>query len=489
MNDNDLPPGRRRALGRSAHTHGAELTTPTSRPLILVCDDEELIRWSIATHLEQAGYAVTQADDGDAAIAAVQEKAPALLLLDLKMPKRDGLAVLRALREDGNPVPVIVITAHGGVESAIEATRLGADAYLAKPFDLREVELAVQQALAKDRLRREVDYLRGREREGYGDFIGRAPVLSPIFETLSKLEEVDAPTVLITGESGTGKDVVARMIHAKGTRRDGPFMEVDCAALPEQLIESELFGHERGAFTDARTQKPGLFEVARGGVVFLDEIGELSLGTQSKLLRALENRTFKRVGGTANIPLDAVVVAATNRDLRAEVKAGRFREDLFFRLNIIPLHLPPLRQRREDIPALVAHFLERFSRQFRRPVPHLSAAAMELLRDYAWPGNVRELRNVFERVLLLVRHDPITPADLPPEIRFPQGVAVPDGASAGGAWVLPEEGINLEALEQSLVQQAMLRTGGNQSAAARLLGMTRYALRSRLGRDATGDDA
>ncbi len=452
----------------------------SAKPLVLVCDDEELIRWSIAAHLEEEGYATVQCADGAACLGTVRERAPALVILDLRMPGLDGLGVLRALREEGNPVPVIVITAHGGVESAIEATHLGASAYLTKPFDLREVALQVERTLAADRLRREVDYLRDRERAGYGEFVGSAAVLAPLFATLERLEQVDAPTVLITGESGTGKDVIARMIHARGTRRTGPFMEVDCASLPEQLIESELFGHEKGAFTDARATKQGLFEVARGGVVFLDEIGEMSPGTQAKLLRALENRTFKRVGGVANIPLDAVVVAATNRNLREEVKAGRFREDLFFRLNIIPLHLPPLRQRKEDIPALVAQFLERFSRQFARPVPRVSAEAMALLQAYPWPGNVRELRNVFERMLLLVQGDVLRPADLPPEIRFAQGAE--PGPAGAPVFTLPEEGVDLEALERSLVQQALERTGGNQSAAARLLGLSRYALRSRLGK-------
>ncbi|MEZ4426030.1 MAG: sigma-54 dependent transcriptional regulator, partial [Gemmatimonadota bacterium] len=376
----------------------------TSTPVVLVCDDEELIRWSLCEHLQAEGYRTVEAEDGEQCLERVREHAPALLVLDLKMPERDGLSVLETLRSDGNDVPVIVLTAHGGIESAVVATRLGASAYLTKPFDLVEVGLKVEKVLAEDRLRSEVSYLRNRQRAGYGEFIGASACLAPLFEALERLERVDAPTVLVTGESGTGKDVVARAIHAHGPRRNGVFVEVDCASLPEQLIESELFGHERGAFTDAKSMKRGLFELAAGGVVFLDEIGEMKPATQAKLLRALENRTFRRVGGVAPIPLNASVVAATNRDLRREVEVGGFREDLFFRLNVIPIHVPPLRERPDDVPALVAHFLDRFSNTLGRRVEGASRDAMTLLKAYGWPGNVRELRNVLERIVLLGRH-------------------------------------------------------------------------------------
>ncbi len=450
-----------------------------AEPTIVVCDDEELIRWSLCEHLGQEGFKTIPVTNGAECVEAVHQHAPALVLMDLKMPVMDGLTALRTLRERGHDVPVIVITAHGGVDSAIEATKLGASSYLTKPFDLRETTLAVRKALEDDRLRHEVHYLRGRDREGYGDFIGRSKSLQGLFDTLRRLEAIDAPTVLIQGESGSGKDVIARTIHIKGPRHGGPFMEIDCAALPEHLIESELFGHERGSFTDARTTKRGLFEDAHGGVVFLDEIGELAPSTQAKLLRALENRTFKRVGGVATITMNAAVIAATNRNLKEEVEKGRFREDLFFRLNVIPIQIPSLRERRDDLPLLVNHFLEKFARSFDRPVKGVSADTMAMLQAYAWPGNVRELRNVLERIVILGPDEVIRAADLPPEIRYARPATAAPSAD-GCPFTLPEDGVDLEAVERGLIAQALGRTDGNQSAAARLLGITRYALRYRM---------
>ena len=450
----------------------------SQKPVVVVCDDEELIRWSLCEHLNGEGYTTLEAADGNACLQVVRERSPALVLLDLNMPERDGISVLETLRTEGNDVPVIVLTAHGGIESAVQATQLQASAYLTKPFDLVAVALRIEKVLEEDRLRREVDYLRNRRRAGYGDFIGASPTLASMFEALERLERVDAPTVLVTGESGTGKDVVARAIHSHGARKNDVFVEVDCASLPEHLIESELFGHERGAFTDAKNMKRGLFELAAGGVVFLDEIGELKLATQAKLLRALESRVFRRVGGVASIPFSASVVAATNRDLKREVEEGRFREDLFFRLNVIPIAIPPLRDRPEDIPALVAHFLDRFSRALGRAVDGASREAITLMQAYSWPGNVRELRNVLERIVLLGESPIVAADDLPAEIRF-KGIAKTQ-AGAGPVFQLPEEGVSLVEVERSLVAQALERSGGNQSAAARLLGISRYALRYRV---------
>jgi DNA-binding NtrC family response regulator len=445
---------------------------------IVVCDDEELIRWSLCAHLEQEGYKAVPATNGQEGVDAVAKHGPDLLLTDLKMPVMDGLTAMRELRKRGSEVPVVVLTAHGAVDSAIEATQLGAADYLQKPFDVREVSLAVERAIEHARLQREVHYHRRRAREGYGEFLGGAPVLRPLFDVLRRLEAVDAPTVLITGESGTGKDVLARSIHAKGPRSERPFVAIDCAALPEQLIDSELFGHERGAFTDAKAMKQGLFEVADGGLVFLDEIGELPLATQSRLLRALEDRTFKRVGGVRRMPLNVGILAATNRDLKAEVEAGRFREDLFFRLHVIHVPVPPLRDRRSDLPDLIDHFLGTLGRRLGRRIEGIDGAAMERLTAYRWPGNVRELRNTMERMILLAPEPVITVDDLPPEIRFGRE----DGAKtpAGCPFVLPEEGVSLDAVERGLLLQALERTGGNQSAAARLLGISRYTLRYRM---------
>ncbi len=445
---------------------------------VLVCDDEELIRWSVAEHLRGEGFEVQTAEDGEDALEQALSGAPDAILLDLKMPKLDGLSALRKMRERGVEVPVIVLTAHGGVESAIEATQLGAADYLAKPFDLREVTLSLRKALDETRLAQEVSYLRGRSRAGYERIVGASPPMRRVFETLERLEQVEAPTVLITGESGTGKDLVAQAIHTRGPRSAGPYMEIDCASLPEQLIESELFGHERGSFTDARQLKRGLFEVARGGTIFLDEIAEMSPGTQAKLLRALENRRFKRVGGVVDLPLDAGVIAATNRNLREEVRAGRFREDLYFRLAIIPIELPALRQRPSDIPLLVGHLLERLRSSMGRAVEGVAPEALRALQNYAWPGNVRELRNVIERCVILYGDAGLIRSEhLPPEIRF--GPA-PDAGPSAGFFELPEGGIDLEEVERSFLVQALERTGGNQTAAAKLLGISRYALRYRM---------
>ncbi len=444
---------------------------------IVVCDDEELIRWSLCAHLEKEGYHPIPATNGREALDAVAEHGASLLLTDLKMPVLDGLSALRELREGGSTIPVIVLTAHGAVESAIEATQLGASDYLQKPFDVREVTLAIQRALKTDQLRHEVHYLRRQLNEGYGAFVGRAPVLEPLYQILGRLESVDAPTVLITGESGTGKDVLARAIHAHGPRAGKPFVAVDCASLPEQLIESELFGHERGAFTDAKSLKQGLFEVADNGLVFLDEIGELPLPTQSKLLRALENRTFTRVRGVRRYSLHVGTLAATNRDLKAEVDAGRFREDLYFRLNIIRIHVPPLRERVEDIPLLVDHFLAQFGNRLGRSLDGIDGPAMERLQSYNWPGNVRELRNVLERLVLLAPEPIVAVEHLPPEIQFARSSRSTDGDCP---FTLPEDGVDLEAVERGLMLQALERTGWNQSASARLLGISRYALRYRL---------
>jgi len=451
---------------------------------VLVCDDEELIRWSLQTHLKGEGYEVATVEDGQQALDAIAASTPDALIMDLKMPRLDGMTALRRLRETEPTLPVIVITAHGAVDSAIEATKLGASGYLSKPFDLREVSLQLEKVLDANRLETEVRYHRDRTKQGYEKLVGDSPAMKKVFEMLKRLETVDAPTVLITGESGTGKDLVAQAIHARGPRRDKPYMEIDCAAMPETLIESELFGHEKGSFTDARQQKRGLFEVAKGGVIFLDELGEMTLATQAKLLRALENRRFKRVGGTVDLSLDAAVIAATNRNLKNDVKAGRFREDLYFRLNVVPIELPSLRKRSSDIEALALHVLERACRELGRDVPGISREALEAMRRYPWPGNVRELRNVIERVVILKESgEPIHIEELPSEIRFEMS----SNKREGCPFELPDEGIDLEAVERGFVAQALEKAKGNQTHAAKLLGMSRYALRYRVEKFALGE--
>ncbi|MCB9530249.1 MAG: sigma-54-dependent Fis family transcriptional regulator [Myxococcales bacterium] len=439
---------------------------------VLICDDEELVRWSIGEYLRSAGMAVAEASNGQEFLASVDAEGPSVAILDLNMPVVDGMTALRTLRERGNELPVIMLTAVGSVEPVVEATRLGAASYLTKPFELADVKRAVVDALAAHRARTSIAAPVG---EGYAGIIGRSPAMRRVFETLQQLEGVDTPSVLLTGESGTGKDVIAQAIHRRGSRGPHPFVEVDCTAIPETLMESTLFGHERGAFTDAKVTKRGLFEEAGRGIVFLDEIGELAAGLQAKLLRALENRTFKRVGGNQNLRLDAAVVAATNRDLRAEVDRGRFRKDLYYRLAVVELHVPALRHRPEDIPLLVQHFIEVNNTTLGKSVAGVTEEAIGYLQSYSWPGNVRELRNVVERMMLFATESVIDATRLPPAIRF--------ASAAGGEgcpFVLPEGGIDLESVERGFVVQALERTNDNQTAAAKLLGLSRYALRNRM---------
>lgn len=443
---------------------------------ILVADDEELIRWSLGEHLKQEGYDVALAVDGQEAIERFDDVGADALILDIKMPRKDGLSVLRHVRQADATVPVIMMTAHGAIDTAIEATQLGATAYLSKPFDLREVSLQLDKSIKTASMAREVHYLREKTAPSYAQLVGESNAMHKVFDTLQRLEHVDGPTVLVTGESGTGKDLVAQAIHAQGPRASEPYMAIDCASLPEQLIESELFGHERGAFTDAKTQKRGLFEAAHQGTIFLDEIGEMAMGTQAKLLRALETKTFRRVGGVTDMKLSAAIVAATNRDLKDESEAGRFRKDLYFRLNVVPIHIPPLRQRPEDIGPLAQHLTGRIAKQMRREIKGIDGEAIQCLERYRWPGNVRELRNLLERTVIL-HHDVdiIRLEHLPEELRMASRSAAIDQA-----FILPPDGVDLDEVEASLIAQALDRTGGNQSKAATLLGISRYALRYRI---------
>ena len=449
-------------------------------PHVIVCDDDDLIRGAIIDHLTGDGMRTTACANGEECLDALRTSAPDAITLDLDMPVLGGLDVLRKMREEGIRVPVIVLTAAVSIDSAIAATQLGAVAYLKKPFDPREVTLQLQRVFASERMSGEVSYLRDRQRQQYGQMVGASGAMRTVYDVLGRLEGVDAPTVLVQGESGTGKELVAQAIHDGGPRSRAPFVEIDCASLPESLIESELFGHERGAFTDARQQKRGLFEVAKGGTIFLDEIGEMPLATQAKLLRVLETRKMKRVGGTSDIAIDAGVVAATNRDLAKESEAGRFRRDLYYRLAVIPVVLPPLRERVGDVPLLVMHFLQHFKKRIPGSLERVEPGVMEALESYPWPGNVRELKNVIERIAMLYRDEPeVRFAHLPPEVRFAKREA-PVSVPAGSWCRLPAEGVDLDAVEHSFVVQALERTKGNQTAAAKLLGLSRFALRNRI---------
>ena len=437
---------------------------------LLIVDDEELVRWSLRERFRHDGYTVVEA--GTAAAAVERVTAVDLVLLDYRLPDGDGLTVLRRMKELAPDTPVILMTAFSTVENAVEAMNHGAYHFLNKPFNLDDVSQMVEKALETSRLRREVRAYRSSQSREYSfeSIIGRSPAVASAKGLLARIANSRASTVLLTGETGTGKDLAAKAIHYNSDRAGKTFVNITCSALPEQLLESELFGHERGAFTDARQQKRGLFETADGGTVFLDEIGEMTPGLQAKLLRFLEEKTFKRVGGLADIRVDVRVIAATHRNLEDEVKAGKFREDLFYRLQVMPVLLPPLRERRGDIPLLVEYYIDKYNREFRKRVRGVSPEALAVLEQYRWPGNVRELRNAIERAMLLTDRETLGPEDFSTLSR----------TAVYATFRLPPEGVSLEEVERQFVAQALERAGGNQTHAGHLLGINRDQVRYRI---------
>ncbi len=471
---------------------------------ILVVDDEAGMREFLTLFLEREGHRVTCATDGRSALHLLKEQPVDLVISDLKMPRLDGVGLLAGLRELDPALPLIVVTAYASVESAIQAMKLGAYDYIIKPFKVEELRLIIQKALEVGALRRENRSLKQELHERcFPGLIGTGPKMQALFDLIQRVAPLST-TVLITGESGTGKERVARAIHAASPRAEKPFLAINCGAIPEPLLESELFGHVKGAFTGAIAHKAGLFEVADGGTVFLDEIGEMSPALQVKLLRVLQEKTFRRVGGTEDIQVDVRLIAATNRDLKEAIARGMFREDLYWRLNVIPIHLPPLRERKEDIPLLAREFLNRFAKAQGREGLSLSPEAMRLLEAYDWPGNIRELENVIERAVALEPSDRLTPASLPDHLRSrisahqrpqPLDLTTPAPRPERRSRVqgLGAQGYGLESesrrmdleealseLEKALLLEALERAGGVQTKAAKLLGLNFRSFRYRL---------
>ena len=452
---------------------------------LLIVDDEQNARAALRAILTEEGYEIAEARDGEDALQKLAEFSPALVLTDVRMPKKDGLTFLKEAKEQGSDAVFVMMTAYATVESAVEAMRAGAESYLTKPLDVDAVLVVLEKALDKRRLQRDAQALRERVREKFRlkSMVGESAELQGVLDLVRQAAPTKA-TVLILGESGTGKELVAQALHEESPRRDKPFVKVSCAALSETLLESELFGHERGSFTGALARKEGRFELADGGTLLLDEIGEITPATQVKLLRVLQTREFERVGGTQTIKVDVRLVAATNRDLAAEVKAGKFREDLYYRLNVVAVTLPPLRQRKSDVPLLVNHFIEKHSLAYGKDVVGLAPGTLDTLVDYDWPGNVRELENAIERAVVLSKRNQLCTDDLPATLRGPRPGRRDPGALIPGA--------SMAEIEREAILRTLEMVGGSTGEAAEVLGISvrtiQYRLKQYSGESVVGDD-
>jgi two-component system response regulator AtoC len=417
------------------------------RSKLLVVDDEHLIRWSLEQNLKKQGYEVVTAATGEDALRYVREEQPDLVLLDIQLPGISGIDVLEKIKEHDEEIIVIMVTAQGGLETAVNAMRLGAYDYVSKPFNLDELSIIVRKALESSDLKQEVVRLRSEVKKTAPNIIGNSRHMKQLMEVLDKVARSEASTVLVQGESGTGKELVAKWIHYSSSRAEKPFIAINCAAVPATLLESELFGHEKGAFTDAKLTKKGLFELADGGTVFLDEIGDMEMGMQAKLLRFLEDRSFRRIGGGRVFTVDVRIISATNKDLQKSMEDKSFRNDLYYRLQVIPIFLPALRERKDDIIPLATHFINLYNKDFNKKVQGIAAMAERMMLDYSWPGNVRELKNVIERAIILGNDETLLLEHLPLEL---VAKASPQAGAPLSAFCLPPEGIDIEEVEKEL---------------------------------------
>lgn len=441
---------------------------------ILIVDDDKTICRTLKYQLEKGGYEVFSANSGDECLYILKQNDFSLVLLDNKLPGMSGIDVLKQIKQSNGDLPVIIVTAYGSIESAVDAMKSGAHEYLTKPINFEMLMIKIENVLEAKNYKREIARLRA-EQEGKYSFkriVCKSQVMNDLISLTDRIAKSDAGIILIQGETGVGKDLLARVLHYESNRREKPFIEVTCTALPITLLESELFGHEKGAFTDAKAKKEGLFELADKGTIFLNEIGHVEIPFQVKILSVLEHKAFRRVGGKEEINIDVRVIAATNVDLKTKVSEGKFREDLYYRLHVLPILIPPLRERREDIMLLAHFFIEQFSCEFRKEITGFSEESQEYLINYDWPGNVRELKNAIERAVILTNEKTIMPELLSPEIR---GQKIEDVT-----YKLPKEGISLEEIEKQLIKQALEMTGWNQSVAAQILNMGRGALQYRM---------
>ena len=442
---------------------------------ILVIDDEKLIRWSFEKQFDSKGYKIYTAETGEEGIQIFEKHYPDVVFVDYKLPGIQGLEVISKLKSIDEDVAIVFMTAYGTIDTAVQAMKQGAIEYVNKPFSFDEIDLIIENIKNNLSITSEIQLLRLQQREKttFDDIIGQSPVFKQNIQMSKKIARSETTTILLLGESGTGKDLFAHAIHNESNRRDMPFVTINCATFPDTLLESEIFGHEKGAFTDAHKLKKGLYEIADGGTVFLDEIGEINHTTQVKLLSVLENRSFRRLGGMVDIPVDIRIIAATNKDMKTSIEQKTFREDLYYRLKVFQIDLPPLRNHKQDIPLLTEYFISHFNHQFRKNIKHIDKKALELMINYSWPGNIRELRNVMERAIILENTDTIQPDSLPGEINS----IVFNKIEGPYQFDFPDSGISLDELEKQVIMQALQKSNQNQTQASKMLNISRDTLR------------